>query len=226
MPGPHGHPDGEPPARYQGTQSSAERWSDLPPGQHLVATLPAVSRRAAPTIDLEKWTLTLTTERGQLAAWDWAALSALPRVPLETDVHCVQGWSLIGSRWEGVPVRLLMSGLDTSASYAVATGTDGYEACLPLDDLLEMPTWVVLGHAGRPLSPAYGAPARLLVPHLYLHQSVKWLTSIALTNHNIPGTPATVGLHPYGDPWRQQRYRDDGAPPTRPPDRPTTRPER
>lgn len=174
---------------------------------------PAVSRGAVPTIDLEQWTLTLTTERGQQATWDWGALSALPQVPFETDLHCVQGWSLMGRRWEGVPVQLLLFGLDTSASYAVVTGADGYQACLPLEDLLEMPTWVV-GHAGRPLSPAHGAPARLLVPHLYLHQSVKWLTSIALTDHDIPGTAATLGLHPYGDPWRQQRYRDHAPPPT------------
>jgi DMSO/TMAO reductase YedYZ molybdopterin-dependent catalytic subunit len=191
-----------------------------------VATLPAVSRGLVPTIGLEQWTLTLTTERGQTAAWDWAALSALSRVAFEADVHCVQGWSLVGSRWEGVPVRLLLSGLDTSASHAVVTGADGYQASLPVDDLLEMPTWVVLGHAGRPLTPAYGAPARLLVPHLYLHQSVKWLTGIALTDHDIPGTAATLGLHPYGDPWTQQRYRDHGPSPTPAPDQQNAQPER
>ena len=226
MPGHHGHHDGEPRPQHQGTPSSAERWSDLPPGQHAVATLPAVSRGPVPTIELEQWTLTVTTDRGQLSVWDLAALRALAQVPFETDVHCVQGWSLVGSRWEGVPVRLLLSGLDTSTSYAVVTGADGYQACLPLDDLLEMATWVVLGQAGRPLSPAHGAPARLLVPHLYLHQSVKWLTSIVLTDDDVPGAPAVLGLHPYGDPWRQQRYRDHTPQPTRPPDLPNAQPER
>ena len=180
---------------------------------------------AVPTIDLELWTLTVTTERGQFAEWDWAALSALPRVTFQADVHSVQGWSLIDGRWEGVPLRLLLSGLDTSATYAAVTGADHYQASLPVDDLLEMPTWVVLGYAGRPLSPAHGAPARLLVPHLYLHQSVKWLTGIVLSDQGIRGTAATLGLHPYGDPWREQRY-DDDRPPARAPDPPDTQPER
>jgi DMSO/TMAO reductase YedYZ molybdopterin-dependent catalytic subunit len=226
MPGHRRHHDGEPPHAHQDSQTSAERWSDLPPGQHAVATLPEVSRGPVPTIELEQWTVTVTTERGQLAAWDWAELNALPQVPFETDVHCVQGWSLIGSSWEGVPVRLLLSGLDTSASYAVATGADRYRVCLPVDDLLEMPTWVVLRHAGHPLSPAHGAPARLLVPHLYLHQSVKWLTDLALTDRDVPGTPAALGLHPYGDPWRQQRYRDQPRTPIPTLDQSTTPPER
>ena len=35
--------------------------------------------------------------------------------------------------------------------------------------------WVAFGYGGEPLAPEHGGPARMLVPHLYLWKSAKWV---------------------------------------------------
>jgi DMSO/TMAO reductase YedYZ molybdopterin-dependent catalytic subunit len=59
---------------------------------------------------------------------------------------------------------------------------------------------------GEELAPEHGGPARLLVPHLYLWKSAKWVRRITLTHEGKPGFWETLGYHNYGDPWREQRY--------------------
>ena len=48
--------------------------------------------------------------------------------------------------------------------------------------------------------------ARLLVPHLYLWKSAKWVRGITLSDLDEPGCWESAGYHNYGDPWREQRY--------------------
>ena len=61
----------------------------------------------------------------------------------------------------------------------------------------------------EPLAPEHGGPARLLVPHLYLWKSAKWLRRLTLLDHDEPGFWETFGYHNHGDPWREQRYSGD-----------------
>jgi len=49
----------------------------------------------------------------------------------------------------------------------------------------------------------------LLVPHLYLWKSAKWVRGITLSDTDQPGFWETAGYHEYGDPWREQRYAGD-----------------
>jgi DMSO/TMAO reductase YedYZ molybdopterin-dependent catalytic subunit len=50
---------------------------------------------------------------------------------------------------------------------------------------------------------------RLLVPHLYLWKSAKWLSGLELRREDHPGFWEQLGYHAYGDPWREQRYVGD-----------------
>ena len=68
---------------------------------------------------------------------------------------------------------------------------------------------VAFGYDGDPLEPEHGGPARLLVPHLYLWKSAKWVTGIDLRTKDEPGFWESLGYHNYGDPWREQRYWGD-----------------
>ena len=54
------------------------------------------------------------------------------------------------------------------------------------------------------LAPEHGGPARLLVPHLYLWKSAKWVRGITLMHEDQPGFWESLGYHSYGDPWREQ----------------------
>ena len=190
-------------------------WSLLPPGQHAVTDFPVVSTTQPPQIAIEQWTLTLTTETGRRRQWDWAAFRALPVEEFVVDLHSVQGWSKLDTRWKGVPMGAVFCGVDTDAEFALVSCYGGYTTNLPLEDLLEMPTWIALGYEGGAIPCEHGGPARLLVPHLYLWKSAKWVCDITMCGHDQPGTRERAGAHNYGDPWRQQRYRDSAPfPPT------------
>jgi len=48
-------------------------------------------------------------------------------------------------------------------------------------------TIFALKHDGEPLSAEHGYPVRLIVPHLYLWKSVKWVRGFELTAQDEPG---------------------------------------
>ena len=43
------------------------------------------------------------------------------------------------------------------------------------------------------LAVEHGGPARLLVPHLYAWKSAKWVSGLALLDHDEPGFSAVEG---------------------------------
>lgn len=78
-----------------------------------------------------------------------------------------------------------------------------------LEDLLDGKAWVAYEFDGEPLHPEHGGPARLLVPHLYLWKSAKWVRGLVLSDTEDLGFWETAGYHEYGDPWKEQRYAGD-----------------
>ncbi len=182
----------------------------LPPGQYDVGDgFPVLSAGPTPHTPLDRWDLTVHDATGQRAHWSWDEFRALPREELTVDLHCVTTWSKFDTRWAGVAVDTLLEGVETGASFVLAGSDGGYTTNLPLADLTGDRAWVVDTYAGEPLAPEHGGPARLLVPHLYLWKSAKWLRRLTLLDHDQPGFWETFGYHDYGDPWREQRYRGD-----------------
>jgi DMSO/TMAO reductase YedYZ molybdopterin-dependent catalytic subunit len=181
----------------------------LPPGQYLVDGFPVLSAGPTPKVRTAAWELRLTTETGQARSWDWAAFRALPSEQITVDLHCVTKWSKLGTHWRGVPVDTLLDGVDTAADYVLARSYGGYTTNLPLADLRDGQAWVAYEYGSEPLGPEHGGPARLLVPHLYLWKSAKWLQQIELALRDEPGFWESLGYHNYGDPWREQRYWGD-----------------
>ena len=118
-------------------------------------------------------------------------------------------WSKLRTTWRGVSLDTLLAQAQTSAEYALARSYGGYTTNLPLADLLDGQAWVAFEYGGRPLTAEHGGPARLLVPHLYLWKSAKWVQGIDLKTKDEPGFWESLGYHNYGDPWREQRYWGD-----------------
>jgi DMSO/TMAO reductase YedYZ molybdopterin-dependent catalytic subunit len=85
----------------------------------------------------------------------------------------------------------------------------GYTTNMPLEDLLDGQAWLAFEYDGEPLTAEHGGPVRLLVPHLYLWKSAKWLHRLALNDDDTPGFWEGLGYHSYGDPWQEQRYWGD-----------------
>ena len=48
-----------------------------------------------------------------------------------------------------------------------------------------------------------------MVPQLYAWKSVKWIQAIELVAVDRPGFWEERGYHFRGDPWREERYRED-----------------
>ena len=181
---------------------------DLPPGQYLTRDFPVLSAGPTPRVRREKWEFTISTPAGPARRWDWAAFQALPSQRISVDLHCVTRWSKLGTAWEGVSLDTLFDEVDTSAGYAMVHAYGGYTTNLPVADLLGAQAWIAYRYDGADLAPEHGGPARLLVPHLYLWKSAKWVRGITLAEQDEPGFWEGAGYHNYGDPWREQRYWD------------------
>ena len=179
----------------------------LPPGQYDVGdAFPVLSAGPTPTTDLSAWDLTVQGQVDRVSRWTWPEFSALPHEDITVDLHCVTAWSKFATRWRGVSVDVLLDGTATGGEFVTAFSDGGYTTNLPLADLRGGRAWVVDGYDGAALEPVHGGPARLLVPHLYLWKSAKWLRGLAVTELDEPGFWERFGYHGYGDPWREQRY--------------------
>jgi DMSO/TMAO reductase YedYZ molybdopterin-dependent catalytic subunit len=181
----------------------------LPPGQYLTDDFPVLSAGPTPRIPLDEWEFVITGETGERRRWDWSQFTALPSETPTVDLHCVTKWSKLGTSWRGVSLDVLLAGIDTAADFALVHSYGGYTTNLPLEDMREGKAWIAYEYGGEPLPPAHGGPARLLVPHLYLWKSAKWVRGIQLLLEDEPGFWETAGYHDYGDPWREQRYQGD-----------------
>ena len=180
-----------------------------PPGQYLTEDFPVLSAGPTPRLPLDRWEFVITTETGQEHRWTWPELLALPSESPTVDLHCVTKWSKLGTSWRGVSVDTLLADVETAADYALVHSYGGYTTNLPVEDLLDGQAWVAYQFDGADLAPEHGGPARLLVPHLYLWKSAKWVRGIQLLLEDEPGFWETIGYHEYGDPWREQRYQGD-----------------
>ncbi len=178
----------------------------LPPGQYLTADFPVLSAGPTPHISLDRWEFTIAGATEVLRRWDWKSFRELPTETFTADLHCVTRWSKLGTSWEGVSLDTVFADIQTDAAYALVDSYGDYTTNLPLNDLKNKQAWIAFRFEGEDLAPEHGGPARLLVPHLYLWKSAKWVRGITLMHQDTPGFWESLGYHNYGDPWREQRY--------------------
>jgi DMSO/TMAO reductase YedYZ molybdopterin-dependent catalytic subunit len=193
----------------RGFHGRREGGVDLPPGQYLTHDFPVLSAGPTPHIALDRWQFTISTETGNSRGWSWLDFTKLPSEERTVDLHCVTRWSKLGTAWRGVSLDTLLSDVDTAADFVLVQSYGGYTTNLPLEDLLDGRAWIAYEYEGEPLAAEHGGPARLLVPHLYLWKSAKWVRGLRLLLEDQPGFWESFGYHNYGDPWREQRYDGD-----------------
>jgi len=157
-------------------------------------------------VPLEQWEFTITEGNDVLRRWNWKSFRDLSAETFTVDLHCVTHWSKLGTHWEGVSLDSLLSDLKTDAEYTLIHSYGDYTTNVPLKDLMNKQAWIAFRFDDKELAPEHGGPARLLVPHLYLWKSAKWVRGISLMHEDTPGFWETLGYHNYGDPWREQRY--------------------
>ena len=189
----------------------------LPPGQALTRKFPIVGERApragAPaTVDeLERWSLVVDGEVERPLRLGWPEYLALPHADRTVDVHCVTGWTRLGSTFRGVPLADLLdrAGARPAARYVrfEADSERGHDTSLPLG-LARTDTWLVHELDGAPLALEHGFPVRTLTPSRYFYKSLKWLRRIELLAEDRLGYwERDSAYHNVGDPWAgDQRF--------------------
>ena len=181
----------------------------LPPGQYVTTDFPVLSAGPTPHVPLQQWEFTLANGSEVLRRWDWKSFRELPSQNITVDLHCVTHWSKLGTHWQGVSLDTILKDTNVDAEYALAHSYGGYTTNLPVEDLINNQAWIAFRFEDEDLAPEHGGPARLLVPHLYLWKSAKWVRGITLMHDDEPGFWEGLGYHNYGDPWREQRYSGD-----------------
>ena len=184
----------------------------LPPGQYDVGgTWPVLTAEATPRTDTGHWLLTVNGLVERPAAWSWDEVQQLPQSTYTGAVHCVTAWSKFDVDFRGVSVDefLTASGPLPEARFVMAHSSTGYTTNLPLADVSDGKAWIAWEVGGQPLPRRHGGPARLLVPHLYLWKSAKWISRLELMAEDRPGFWEQNGYHDRGDPWLEQRYQGD-----------------
>ena len=183
----------------------------LPPGQTLTDKWPVLTYGETPRIEPDDWRMRvwgLVDEPEGERTLTWNDLIGLPKASIVCDLHCVTRWSRLGARLEGARVRDLLAGLPVSprASHVMVHSYGGYTTNLPLADLMLDDALLCYGFEGQALPVEHGGPCRLLVPHLYLWKSAKWINGMELMENDRPGLWERAGYHMYGDPWQEQRH--------------------
>jgi DMSO/TMAO reductase YedYZ molybdopterin-dependent catalytic subunit len=129
-------------------------------------------------------------------------------------MHCVTRWSKVDNVWEGVSTREVLTHVKVhpQARFVMVHCEQGFTTNLPLEDFLGEDCLFAWKHNGQDLEPDHGYPLRLVVPRLYAWKSAKWVRGIELMTQDMPGFWEKWehgGYHMRGDPWQEQRFRDD-----------------
>ncbi len=182
----------------------------LPPGQTLAAPhkWPVLTFGPTPQVDLGRWDLAVFGLVNEELRLTYDQVRALPCREIVADIHCVTGWSRLGDRWTGVPVRELLARCRPrpEAKHVIAHCEFGYTTGLPMHALDDDDVLLCYGWNGRELTPEHGFPLRLLVPKRYFWKSAKWLRGLEFVAEPHLGFWEKRGYHDEADPWRELRY--------------------
>jgi DMSO/TMAO reductase YedYZ molybdopterin-dependent catalytic subunit len=132
------------------------RQDRVPPGQTRTRKWPVLDASGPPRIDLGAWRLRVSGLVCKEVEWTWTDFTALPRVRVFSDFHCVTRWSRLGNIWEGVSTREVLNragGARPEARFVMAHAYDrGWSTNLPIADFLAEDALIAISHGGEPHS--------------------------------------------------------------------------
>jgi DMSO/TMAO reductase YedYZ molybdopterin-dependent catalytic subunit len=186
----------------------------LPPGQRPIKSLlrwgidhPGIAR-SNPKIDLKTYTLEIGGEVENLVKLNWNAVLELPRVQSVSDFHCVEGWSVLDCKWEGIRfsqiVKLAKPKL--AAKFVTFECADGYSTSFSVEELSGDDILLAYGLNDKPLEEGIGFPLRLVVPNKYGYKSALWVIRISFTAKKELGYWEKLGYSDTADVWANDRY--------------------
>jgi DMSO/TMAO reductase YedYZ molybdopterin-dependent catalytic subunit len=194
--------------------SDSQKPKKLPPGQHPIKRIlrwgtdhPGITS-ANPKINLDTYKLTVDGEVERPVELSWADFLKLPQTVSVSDFHCVESWSVLDCRWEGVRLRDIEALVKPRAVAKAVTfeSADGYTTSLYREELGGDD--VLLAHRlnGVPLEEGYGFPVRLVVPGKYAYKSALWVVRLRFTCVKELGFWERRGYSDNADVWTNDRF--------------------
>jgi DMSO/TMAO reductase YedYZ molybdopterin-dependent catalytic subunit len=182
----------------------------LPPNQTDIEEFHVLSARGVPKADEKEWKLRLFGEVDEERVLSYRDIMSLPKSSIKADIHCVEGWSILDTEWEGISTDEIrrMLNIKDEARFVIIHCAEGYTTNLPISDFFDKNTILAYALNGRKLSAGQGYPLRLVVPKLYFWKSAKWVNEIEFSKEDRKGYWEQRGYHNHGDPWKEERFND------------------
>jgi DMSO/TMAO reductase YedYZ molybdopterin-dependent catalytic subunit len=194
--------------------SENQKAKKLPPSQTPIKRIlrwgidhPGITR-SNPKLDLKTYTLTIDGEVANPVALSWTDILMLPKTVSESDFHCVEGWSVLNCKWEGIKFSEItrLTKPAATAQFATFECADGYTTSLTLTELAEDNVLLAYKLDGKALEKGLGFPLRLVVPSKYAYKSALWVTRVRFTSKKELGYWEKRGYSDTADVWKNDRF--------------------
>ena len=162
-----------------------------------------------PNIDKAVWSLTVDGEVVNPVKLNWEDFIRLPQSVSVSDFHCVESWSVLDCKWEGVRFRDLVNMVKPKpeGTYVWFECADGYTTSLNLEDLMGDDIILANKLNGEDLPQPLGGPMRLIVPSKYAYKSPLWVVRITFMAKKKLGYWESGIYSDTADVWKNDRYR-------------------
>jgi DMSO/TMAO reductase YedYZ molybdopterin-dependent catalytic subunit len=162
-----------------------------------------------PILPLETYTLTIDGEVEEPVTLNWKDFLALPQTVSVSDFHCVEGWSVLDCKWEGVKIKDIEKLVKPRAVARAVTFdcADNYRTSLFREELSGDDVLLACKLNGEALEEGLGAPVRLVVPSKYAYKSALWVTRLGFTRGKELGFWERRGYSDGADVWKNDRFR-------------------
>jgi len=161
-----------------------------------------------PKLKRENYTLTIDGEVEKSVNLSWSDFLALPQSVSISDFHCVEGWSVLNCKWEGVCIRDIERIVKPRpVARAVSfESADNYLTSLFREELAVDDVLLACKLNGELLEEGLGAPVRLIVPSKYAYKSALWVVRLRFTRNKELGFWERRGYSDSADVWRNDRF--------------------
>ena len=174
----------------------------LPPNQEATARLlrwgidhPGITS-TNPQLKLETYTLTVDGEVENPVTLSWNDFMKLPKTVSISDFHCVEGWSVIDCKWEGVTIREIEKLVKPKdiAKAVTFESADSYTTSLFREELQGNDVLLAYKLNDVVLEEGYGFPVRLVVPSKYAYKSALWVVHLQIYSRQSFGFLGKTGI--------------------------------
>jgi len=162
-----------------------------------------------PQLKPENYTLTIDGEVEKPVKLSWSDFLALPQSVSISDFHCVEGWSVLDCKWEGVricDIERIVKPRPVARAVSFESA-DNYLTSLFREELAGNDVLLAYKLNGELLEEGLGAPVRLIVPSKYAYKSALWVVRLRFTRNKELGFWERRGYSDSADVWRNDRFR-------------------